>query len=98
MDAYLQMDVMRNHWKIENNLHSQMDVSFSEDCTRMQVNQLKNIALIKKLLAPAIKAFEYKKNASMYRKIKAAVYNIEIRKKLVILILEFYNIQRGKIC
>ena len=97
MDAHLQMDVMRNHWKIENNLHWQMDVSFSEDRTRMQVNQLKNIALIKKLLAPAIKAFEYKKNASMNRKMKAAVYNIEIRKKLIISILEFYNIQRGEI-
>ena len=75
-----------------------MDVSFSEDRTRMQVNQLKNIALIKKLLAPAIKAFEYKKNASMKRKMKAAVYNIEIRKKLVISILEFYNIKKGEDC
>jgi predicted transposase YbfD/YdcC len=98
MDAHLQMDIMRNHWKIENNLHWQMDVSFSEDRTRMQVNQLKNIALIKKLLAPAIKAFEYKKNASMKRKMKAAVYNIEIRKKLVISILEFYNIKKGEDC
>lgn len=92
MDAHVQMDIMRNHWKIENNLHWQMDVSFAEDQTKMQANQLKNIALIKKLLAPAIKAFEHKKKSSMKRKMKAAALNMEVRKKLIISILEFYNL------
>jgi predicted transposase YbfD/YdcC len=60
-DALKQLDIMRIHWKIENNLHWQRDVSFNEDDAKMKKNQLLNIAVLRKMAMPVLKAFTYKK-------------------------------------
>jgi predicted transposase YbfD/YdcC len=47
---------LRNHWKIENNLHWQMDVSFAEDNSRIQKrNGGENFALLRRLALGLLK-------------------------------------------
>lgn len=48
--------VLRNHWGIENNLHWQLDVSFSEDDNRVtKRNGAENLALLRKLALMMLK-------------------------------------------
>jgi predicted transposase YbfD/YdcC len=50
MPVYKYAEVLRNHWRIENNLHWQLDVSFGEDRSRVQDrNAAANLAVIRKL-------------------------------------------------
>ena len=65
MDAAAHMRWIRSEWKIENNLHWQLDVTFKEDACRMTKAQSKNLSLLRKLAMPVLKDFKYKKNASM---------------------------------
>jgi predicted transposase YbfD/YdcC len=47
---------LRNHWKIENNLHWQMDVSFGEDASRIQKRFAgENFALLRRLALGLLK-------------------------------------------
>jgi predicted transposase YbfD/YdcC len=50
MSAKSYAKVLRNHWGIENNLHWQLDVSFSEDDNRVtKRNGAENLAMLRKL-------------------------------------------------
>lgn len=89
-DALLQLTIMREHWKIENNLHWQLDVSFREDDTKINKNQSLNISLLRKMAMPILKEFIYKKGASMKKKMLAAALKPDIRKKLIQFAILFY--------
>lgn len=90
-DALLQLTVMREHWKIENNLHWQLDVSFNEDDAKMNKNQSQNISLLRKLAMPVLKEFTYKKGASMKKKMMAAALKPDIREMLIRFAVLFYS-------
>lgn len=92
MDAEKQMRWLREHWLIENHLHWHLDVSFGEDGCRMNKTQSKNLSLLRKLALPVLKSFEYKKNASMKKKMLAAALKPEVRKKLILHALDFYSV------
>lgn len=49
------MNVARQHWSIENNLHWQLDVSFNEDNQRKKRNAAQNISLVNKLSLTLLK-------------------------------------------
>lgn len=91
-DALSQLHIIRNHWKIENNLHWQLDVSFGEDDTRMKKNPVLNLAILRKMAMPVLKAFTYKKGASMKRKMRAAALKPKIKKELIEAAMHFYQI------
>lgn len=91
-DAEKQMRWLREHWLIENHLHWHLDVSFGEDRCRMNKTQSKNFSLLRKLAMPVLKSFEYKKNASMKKKMLAAALKLEVRKKLILHALDFYSV------
>lgn len=90
-DAPLQLTIMREHWKIENNLHWQLDVSFNEDDAKMNKNQSQNISLLRKLAMPVLKEFTYKKGTSMKKKMMAAAIKPDIRAKLIQFAILFYS-------
>src|SRR5215813_14031589 len=47
---------LRNHWRIENSLHWQLDVTFVEDANRVQQrNQAENLALLRRLALSLLK-------------------------------------------
>lgn len=47
---------LRNHWRIENNLHWQLDVTFAEDANRFtKRNGVQNLALLRKLALMMLK-------------------------------------------
>jgi predicted transposase YbfD/YdcC len=63
--------VLRNHWRIENNLHWQLDVSLREDSSRIQQRQgATNAALLRKVALSLLKQNPAKH--SIARKRKAA--------------------------
>ena len=48
---------LRNHWRIENNLHWQLDVTFQEDRNRVSKrNAAENLALLRRLTLSLLKA------------------------------------------
>ncbi len=50
MSAKKYGQVLRNHWRIENHLHWQLDISFAEDANRVQKrHEAENLALLRKL-------------------------------------------------
>lgn len=56
MGARKYAEALRNHWGIENNLHWQLDVSFSEDESRIQDrNTAENFAVLRKLALALLK-------------------------------------------
>jgi predicted transposase YbfD/YdcC len=56
MNAKSYAKALRNHWGIENNLHWQLDVSFSEDDNRVtKRNGAENLALLRKLALMMLK-------------------------------------------
>jgi predicted transposase YbfD/YdcC len=56
MNAKSYAKALRNHWAIENNLHWQLDVSFSEDDNRVtKRNGAENLALLRKLALMMLK-------------------------------------------
>lgn len=63
MSAKRYAKVLRNHWGIENNLHWQLDVSFSEDANRVtKRNGAENLALLRKLALMMLKRHPSKKS------------------------------------
>ena len=89
-DALTQLQIVRKHWKIENNLHWQLDVSFNEDDTRMKKNQLLNLAILRKMAMPVLRAFTYKKGASMKKKMFAAALKPKVKEDMVKFAMQFY--------
>ena len=60
--------VLRNHWKIENNLHWQMDVSFAEDASRIQKRYGgQNFALLRRLALGLLKRHPSKESIKSKR-------------------------------
>lgn len=54
---------LRNHWGIENNLHWQLDVTFTEDANRFtKQNGVQNLALLRKLALMMLKRHPSKKS------------------------------------
>ena len=74
MGARRYAEVLRHHWGIENNLHWQLDVSFSEDASRIQDhNRAENFAILRKLALGLLKQNPQKQ--SIVRKRKKAALN-----------------------
>ena len=64
--------LIRDHWRIENQLHWSLDVSFHEDaCQVRQANAVVNLSLLRKLALSMIKCDSSRK-ASVQRKRKIA--------------------------
>ena len=56
MSAKAYGKAMRHHWRIENNLHWQLDVSFAEDANRVtKRNGAENLALLRRLALMMLK-------------------------------------------
>jgi predicted transposase YbfD/YdcC len=74
MGARKHATALRSHWRIENNLHWQLDVSFDEDSSRIQDrNAAENFALLRKTALGVLKQNPAK--LSIARKRKAAALN-----------------------
>ena len=68
--------VLRGHWRIENNLHWQLDVSFREDANRTQERHgAVNAALLRKMALSLLKQNPAKD--SIARKRKAAALDVD---------------------
>jgi len=68
--------VLRGHWRIENNLHWQLDVSFREDDNRIQERQgAENTALLRKMAISLLK--QNPAMDSIARKRKAAALDLD---------------------
>ena len=90
-DALAHLQIIRKHWKIENNLHWQLDVSFNEDDTKMKKNQLLNLNILRKMAMPVLKEFTYKKGASIRKKRLAAALKPNIKEELIKYAMIFYT-------
>jgi len=76
MGARRYAEVLRGHWRIENNLHWQLDVSFEEDASRIEDRQgATNLALLRKMALGLLK--QHPREESMARKRKLAALNPE---------------------
>ena len=50
---------MRNHWRVENNCHWQLDVTFGEDASRVQQrNAAANLGVVRRLALNLLKQEE----------------------------------------
>jgi len=68
--------VLRGHWRIENNLHWQLDISLREDDSRIQERQgAANLALLRKMALSLLKQNPTKD--SIARKRKAAALDVD---------------------
>jgi predicted transposase YbfD/YdcC len=66
--------ILRGHWRIENNLHWQLDISFGEDQSRIQKpHAAANFALLRKMALSLLK--QHPRQDSIARKRKAAALN-----------------------
>jgi predicted transposase YbfD/YdcC len=71
MSARKYAQVLRGHWRIENNLHWQLDVSFGEDASRIQErNEAANFGVLRKMALSLLK--QHSRKDSIARKRKAA--------------------------
>jgi predicted transposase YbfD/YdcC len=69
--------VLRGHWRIENNLHWQLDISLGEDQSRIQERHAAaNLALLRKLALSLLK--QNPTQDSIARKRKAAALDTAI--------------------
>lgn len=76
MGARKHAEVLRHHWRIENNLHWHLDVSFGEDASRIQErNAAENFALLRKMALCVLK--QQPDKLSIARKRKKAALNPE---------------------
>ena len=59
---------MRSHWRIENNLHWQLDVTFREDESRIEnKTSEENFAVLRRLALTLLKAYPSKKSMANKR-------------------------------
>jgi predicted transposase YbfD/YdcC len=83
MGARQYAKVLRGHWKIENNLHWQLDVSFGEDASRIQErNGAANFALLRKMALSLLK--QHPRKDSIARKRKLAALNPDFHAEVLI--------------
>lgn len=69
MSARRYAEVLRGHWSIENNLHWQLDISFSEDDSRLRDrNGAENFALLRKMALGLLKENPVKLSIAKKRK------------------------------
>jgi predicted transposase YbfD/YdcC len=74
MGARKHAEFLQNHWRIENSLHWQLDVSFREDASRIHDrNGAENFALMRKLALSLLK--QHPAKLSIARKRKASALN-----------------------
>jgi predicted transposase YbfD/YdcC len=67
---------LRNHWRIENSLHWQLDVSMSEDASHIQErNAAENFAMMRKFALSCIR--QHPRQDSLARKRKAAALDLD---------------------
>jgi predicted transposase YbfD/YdcC len=72
MSARKYAQVLRNHWRIENNLHWQLDISFGEDQSRVQDRRgAENLTLLRKMALSLLKRNTTKKSIARKRKASA---------------------------
>ena len=82
MGARKHAQALRNHWKIENNLHWQLDVSFGEDNSRIQDRRgAENFGLLRKLALSLLKRNPAKN--SIARKRKAAALDTDFLEEIL---------------
>jgi len=82
MGARKHAQALRNHWKIENNLHWQLDVSFGEDNSRIQDRRgAENFGLLRKMALSLLKRNPAKK--SIARKRKAAALDTDFLEEIL---------------
>jgi predicted transposase YbfD/YdcC len=73
---------LRNHWRIENSLHWQLDVTFEEDRNRVtKRNAVENLALLRRLTLSLLKAHPAK--ASIAKKRFAAALDTEFLEEIL---------------
>ena len=61
--------VLRDHWRIENNQHWQLDISFREDASRIQQrNAAENFALLRRMALGLLKQNPTKQSIARKRK------------------------------
>lgn len=89
LNARLALDSIRKHWRIENNLHWQLDVSFREDFIRMDKNAMLNLSVMNKLVLPFLKLYPAK--MSIRRKMMSAAMNDTFLKQVVEGAFDFYS-------
>jgi predicted transposase YbfD/YdcC len=66
MSAKSYANVLRNHWRIENNLHWQLDVNFGEDASRVtKRHEAENLALLRRLALTLLKRHPSKKSIAV---------------------------------
>jgi len=74
--------VVRGHWRIENNLHWQLDISFGEDARRIQDRGgAANFALLRKMAVSLLK--QHPRKDSIARKRKAAALNPDFHAEIL---------------
>jgi predicted transposase YbfD/YdcC len=82
MRARRYAEVLRNHWRIENNLHWQLDISFKEDSNRIQDhNAATNLSLMRKIALSLLKRNPTKN--SIARKRKAAALDLDFLEEIL---------------
>lgn len=65
------MDFARSHWKIENNLHWVMDVTFGEDTSRIRCgHEAQNVATLRRIAAFLLQATEPEPDAQETKSLK----------------------------
>ena len=68
----------RKHWGIENGLHYCLDVSFSEDHSRIRTDHApENLAVVRHFALSALKQLPESKRASIKRKRKICAYDLD---------------------
>jgi len=73
---------MRRHWRIENNLHWHLDISFGEDDSRIQERHAAaNFALLRKMALSLLK--QNPRKDSIARKRKAAALDVDFLAEIV---------------
>ena len=89
LNARLALDSIRKHWRIENNLHWQLDVSFREDFIRMDKKAMLNLSVMNKLVLPFLKLYPAK--MSIRRKMMSAAMNDTFLKQVIEGAFDFYS-------
>ncbi len=75
-DAELFMKSIRSHWGIENTLHWSLDVTFSEDKSRIRKdNAPENFALLRKLALNLLNQEKSTKDSNKMKRYRAAMDN-----------------------
>lgn len=73
-DAATLLQAVRDHWKIENQLHWSLDVSFREDESRVRIGHAgENLALVRKLALHVLQADTTTKKGIKAKRLKAAL-------------------------